>query len=97
MPTYDYKCTDCAHAFEAFHSMTAEPIKECPSCSGQKVKRLIGPGAGLIFKGSGFYITDYRSKSYNDAKKSDSPSNGAKTTPNSPKTESVTTNTKAPE
>ena len=66
MPTYDYECEKCGHKFEAFHSMTAESLKKCPKCSG-KVKRLIGAGAGLIFKGSGFYATDY-------AKKSDSPS-----------------------
>lgn len=69
MPTYDYECPDCQHHFERFHSMTADPIKECPSCGEDKVRRLIGAGAGLIFKGSGFYITDYRSKSYKDGKK----------------------------
>ncbi|MGB2706195.1 MAG: FmdB family zinc ribbon protein [Candidatus Omnitrophota bacterium] len=62
MPTYEYKCTKCAHTFEQFQSMTAEPVKRCPKCKG-KVKRLIGRGAGIIFKGSGFYATDYREKS----------------------------------
>ena len=72
MPTYEYKCDACGHAFERFHSMTAEPIKRCPECGKAKVKRLIGTGAGLIFKGSGFYITDYRDQSYTDKAKAES-------------------------
>ena len=72
MPTYEYQCVACGHAFEKFHSITAKPVKECPSCHKKQVKRLIGTGAGLIFKGSGFYITDYRSDSYKSAAKSDS-------------------------
>lgn len=59
MPNYDYKCQKCGHVFEEFQNMTDEPLKECPECGG-KVKRLIGAGSGLIFKGSGFYITDYK-------------------------------------
>lgn len=59
MPTYDYVCMNCEHEFEAFQSITAGPLTECPKCGGP-VKRKIGPGAGLIFKGSGFYITDYK-------------------------------------
>jgi len=72
MPTYDYECTseDCGHRFEAFQSIKAKPLKKCPAC-GNSVKRLIGAGAGLIFKGSGFYITDYRSKDYQDKAKAD--------------------------
>lgn len=61
MPTYDYKCEECGYEFEKFQSMMEDPIKKCPECNG-KVKRLIGSGAGLIFKGSGFYITDYKKK-----------------------------------
>lgn len=72
MPTYEYKCDACGYAFERFHSMSAEPIKRCPECGKAKVKRLIGTGAGLIFKGSGFYITDYRDKSYSDKAKAES-------------------------
>ena len=59
MPTYDYKCNKCNYAFELFQKMTDEPIKECPKCKGQVI-RLIGAGAGPIFKGSGFYQTDYK-------------------------------------
>ena len=69
MPTYDYKCDACGNQFERFQSITAAPIRKCPSCGKNKVRRLIGPGAGLIFKGSGFYITDYRSEGYKDAAK----------------------------
>ncbi len=70
MPTYEYKCKKCGFQFEVFQSMTDEPLNQCPTCKGELV-RLIGAGAGLIFKGSGFYITDYRSDSYNKAKKAD--------------------------
>jgi putative FmdB family regulatory protein len=61
MPTYEYKCVDCGHLFEEFHGITSDPIKNCPSCNGV-VRRLISAGNGLIFKGSGFYITDYKNK-----------------------------------
>lgn len=61
MPTYDYKCTSCGHIFEDFHSMKEKPLSECPKCKGQ-LKRLIGKGSGLIFKGTGFYETDYKRK-----------------------------------
>lgn len=59
MPTYEYKCLKCSHLFEVFQSMKSEPIKKCPACSGE-VKRLFSVGAGAIFKGSGFYQTDYK-------------------------------------
>ena len=72
MPTYDYKCAACGHKFERFQSIKADPIKKCPECGKNKVNRLIGPGAGLIFKGSGFYITDYRDSSYKDKAKAES-------------------------
>ena len=72
MPTYDYKCDACGHTFELFQSIKADPVKKCPVCGKNKVKRLIGTGAGLIFKGSGFYITDYRDKSYTDKAKAES-------------------------
>jgi putative FmdB family regulatory protein len=76
MPTYEYKCEACGHAFEKFQSITAAPIKKCPECGKSKVRRLIGTGAGLLFKGSGFYITDYRGDAYNKAAKADSSSGG---------------------
>jgi len=66
MPTYEYKCTECDYAFEMFQKMSDEPLKECPNCKGL-VKRLIGSGAGTIFKGSGFYQTDYKNKSASPA------------------------------
>jgi putative FmdB family regulatory protein len=73
MPTYEYKCEACGHAFEKFQSMSSAPVRKCPVCGKLKVKRLIGAGAALIFKGSGFYITDYRSDAYNQAAKKDAP------------------------
>lgn len=84
MPTYDYKCDACEHQWEEFQSMKAEPTKNCPKCKKKKARRLIGAGAGLIFKGSGFYLTDYRSDSYKKAADADkasssSGSSGAKT------------------
>ncbi len=60
MPTYDYRCKKCNHEFEAFHSMSDEPLKVCPRCKKHSLQRLIGAGAGIIFKGNGFYITDYK-------------------------------------
>lgn len=63
MPTYEYECQKCNHRFEQFQSIKDEPLKRCPECKG-KVKRLVGTGAGVIFKGSGFYQTDYRSSNY---------------------------------
>ena len=81
MPTYEYSCQKCGQNFEAFQSMRDEPFRECPKelCrlpkwGHGKVKRLLGTGAGLIFKGSGFYTTDYRSDSYKEAAKKESPS-----------------------
>ena len=72
MPTYEYVCDSCEHAFELFQSITAPAVRKCPECGERKVRRLIGPGAGLIFKGSGFYITDYRSEGYKNAAKGES-------------------------
>ncbi len=69
VPTYDYLCEQ-GHRFEAFQSMKDEPLKACVEC-GAGVKRLIGPGAGFLFRGDGFYITDYRSKTYQDKAKAD--------------------------
>lgn len=63
MPTYEYACQKCGHEFEQFQSMRDEPLKKCPKCGKPALKRLVGGGAGLIFKGTGFYITDYKNKS----------------------------------
>ena len=73
MPTYDYKCSNCNHTFEYFQPMSAAPLTECPECKGN-LKRIIGTGSGPIFKGSGFYQTDYKSKSENSKKSSESES-----------------------
>jgi putative FmdB family regulatory protein len=62
MPTYEYVCSKCGHHFEKFQSMRDEPLRKCPKCKKAALKRLVGGGAGLIFKGSGFYITDYKNK-----------------------------------
>ena len=76
MPTYEYKCDACGHAFERFQSIKADPVTLCPQCGQEKVRRLISMGGGLIFKGSGFYITDYRDKGYADSAKADSAGGG---------------------
>lgn len=60
MPTYQYQCEACGHELEEFQSMTEEPLVRCPSCNGESLVRVLGTGAGLIFKGSGFYLTDYK-------------------------------------
>jgi putative FmdB family regulatory protein len=67
MPTYAYACTHCEHEFDAFQSIKAGPLRKCPQCGRSALKRLIGTGAGILFKGSGFYCTDYRSDSYKKA------------------------------
>ncbi len=63
MPTYEYECAACGHTFEEFQSMSDKPLRKCPQCKKQKLQRLIGSGAGIIFKGSGFYETDYKRQS----------------------------------
>ena len=86
MPTYEYECQACGHEFERFHSMKDDPVKRCPECRRLKVKRLFGTGAGIIFKGSGFYETDYRSKSYHqDASKDKTASKASTSTSTSSK------------
>jgi len=87
MPTYEYECTKCSQRFDAFQKMTDPLLKECPKCKG-KVKRLIGSGAGMIFKGSGFFATDYKKKPQDKTdKKPKEPCSGCsdKTCPKAPK------------
>lgn len=74
MPTYDYVCDACDHRFEEMQSFSAEPLKICPSCGKDQLRRLFGTGAAILFKGGGFYETDYRSESYKSKAKADSDS-----------------------
>jgi len=71
MPTYEYICESCGYEFEQFQTIKARPMRKCPRCGKASLKRLIGVGAGIIFKGSGFYQTDYRSESYKKAQESE--------------------------
>ncbi|NCC52195.1 MAG: zinc ribbon domain-containing protein [Spartobacteria bacterium] len=95
MPTYEYECQKCGHHFELFQNMSDEPVKRCPECKG-KVKRLIGTGAGLLFKGGGFYATDYRSESYKQGEHREKSASSKKTETkkDSGKAEKTTTATK---
>jgi putative FmdB family regulatory protein len=77
MPTYDYVCDACNHEFEAFESIKADPQTVCPECSEHKLRRKIGAGAAILFKGSGFYITDYRSDSYKKGAAADKSGGGS--------------------
>jgi putative FmdB family regulatory protein len=71
MPTYEYHCDGCEHHFDEFQSITEPPLKKCPKCRKQKLRRIFGTGAAVLFKGSGFYQTDYRSESYKSAAKAE--------------------------
>jgi putative FmdB family regulatory protein len=77
MPTYDYECRACGARHEIFHSMTERPKRKCPECGAQRLERQIGVGAAVLFKGSGFYQTDYRSESYKRGEAAERPSDGA--------------------
>jgi putative FmdB family regulatory protein len=77
MPTYDYQCEGCGHTFEEFQYFSEEPLKECPRCHEARLRRLFGTGAAVLFKGSGFYETDYRSASYKAAAKKEAESGKA--------------------
>ena len=83
MPTYEYECAKCKNQFEVFQRITAKPTAKCPKCGGGKVKRVIGTGSGILFKGSGFYATDYRSDSYKKAATADKPDTSSKSTSSS--------------
>lgn len=76
MPTYEYLCDSCGYEFEQFQPITAKPVRKCPECGRLRARRRITGGAGVLFKGSGFYQTDYRSKSYQEAAKKENPSCG---------------------
>jgi len=78
MPTYEYVCDACEHAFEEFQSFSDEVLTKCPKCGRKKLRRLFGTGAAILFKGSGFYETDYRSESYKAAAKKDQDAAGGK-------------------
>lgn len=78
MPTYDYECDACGHKFELFQSITENPKKKCPNCKKSKLRRLFGTGAAIVFKGSGFYQTDYRSDSYKKRAEADKPPSESK-------------------
>ncbi len=78
MPTYDYVCLGCKHRLEIFQSMTESPKKKCPKCGKSKLQRQIGTGAAILFKGSGFYQTDYRSSSYTEGAKKESAASESK-------------------
>ena len=100
MPTYDYSCDACRHEFEVFEPITVEPQKKCPKCKKNKLRRLFGAGAGLIFKGSGFYQTDYRSDSYKkaaDAEKPKTDTPAASSSDSPTKAETSKTETKSSE
>jgi putative FmdB family regulatory protein len=97
MPTYEYECPSCDHEFEQFQSMKDDPLKKCPKCGVKKLKRLVGGGAGLIFKGTGFYITDYKKKSGGESKAGESKtsSGDTKTTSGEAKVSAPSTTTTA--
>ena len=90
MPTYDYVCDACQHQFEHFQSMKDDALTKCPECKKKKLRRLIGAGAAIVFKGSGFYQTDYRSDSYKKSADAERKSN-------EPKTESKSSESKSSE
>lgn len=91
MPTYDYKCDDCGNVFELFHGMSETPDAKCSSCGSIKVKKMISPGSGILFKGSGFYVNDYKdSKSSSEkAKSSKTASSNTDSSKTKKKTEST--------
>lgn len=96
MPTYDYECDACSHRFELYQSISAEPEKKCPSCKKKKLRRLIGTGAAIVFKGSGFYQTDYRSDSYKKSAAADSTKTSTSTTDSKSETKSSSDKPSAP-
>lgn len=101
MPTYDYECDACGHKFEIYQGINDEKLKKCPECKKLKLRRLLGTGGAIMFKGSGFYQTDYRSESYKKAAAADKPSSGGEgsssTTSDSSKSGSAKSESKSSE
>src|SRR5262249_16516292 len=93
MPTYEYQCDACEHNFDEFQSMTDKPLKKCPECGKSKLRRIFGTGAAILFKGSGFYQTDYRSESYKAGAKADQEGGKSDTTSKDAATGASATNT----
>jgi putative FmdB family regulatory protein len=94
MPTYDYVCDACGHEFEEFQSIMEPLLRKCPECKKQKLRRLFGTGAAVVFKGSGFYQTDYRSESYKSGAEKDKPKSESSEKSESKSTEKKTAETK---
>ena len=94
MPTYDYECDGCGHSFEEWQSFKDEALTKCPSCKKNKLRRLFVGGAAIIFKGSGFYETDYRRK--DEAKKNGTPADGGEAKPADAKAEAAPAKTESP-
>lgn len=95
MPSYDYECKECGHSFEEFQSMKADPLVDCPSCGKPALKRLMAGGAGMIFKGSGFYLTDY--KKTGSSSSSSSSSSSTSSGPDKPKDSSAANTSAKPD
>ena len=95
MPTYEYICESCGRQFERFQSITARPLRKCTECGKMGLKRLIGSGSGVIFKGTGFYQTDYRSDNYKKAEKNEKPSAKTESTKTETKTKTKGKDTKS--
>ena len=96
MPTYDYVCDACGHKFEEYQSMMDKNLKKCPACKKSKLRRLLGTGAAIIFKGSGFYQTDYRSESYKSGAKAEETKAAPPKTDAAPKNGTTNTGATAP-
>jgi putative FmdB family regulatory protein len=96
MPTYDYECDACDHTFEHFQSITSELLTKCPACGKRKLQRLFGTGAAVVFKGSGFYQTDYRSESWRKGAESAKKDSGSSTSDSASGTQPAATPTPEP-
>lgn len=95
MPTYDYECDACGHKMEVFQNISEDPLTKCPECKKKKLRRLFGTGGGILFKGSGFYKTDYRSDSYKSKAAADSSSSSSSSSSESKSSESKSSDSKS--